>query len=260
MRYTFYKYQGAGNDFVIIDNREKTFHSDTVAIRSICDRRFGIGADGLMTLSLDSSHDFSMRYYNSDGRESTMCGNGGRCIVAFAYKLGLVHEKTQFSAIDGLHEALLISPSYVRLKMQDVKGIRKYKEDFIVDTGSPHYVHFVPEVAPLNMVEEGKRIRYSSDFEKAGINVNYVEPAGPGSIKMRTYERGVEDETLACGTGSVASAIITAYILQPDINSFQIHAPGGDLKVSFLKTGAEQFMDIWLEGPATFVFEGQIEI
>ncbi len=260
MLYTFSKYQGAGNDFVVIDNREETFHADTATIRRICDRRFGIGADGLMTLSVDVSHDFSMRYYNSDGRESTMCGNGGRCMVAFAHKMGLVKEQAHFSAIDGLHDAWLISPSYVRLKMQDVKGIRRYNEDFIVDTGSPHYVHFVPQVAPLNMVDEGKRIRYSHDFEKEGINVNFVEPEGAGSIRMRTYERGVEDETLACGTGSVASAIITAFSLQPDIHSFQIHAPGGELKVTFTKTGAEQFTEIYLEGPATFVFEGQIEI
>lgn len=260
MWFNFYKYEGAGNDFILIDNRSNKFMAGVELVKKLCDRRFGIGADGLMTLETDKQHDFGMRYYNSDGKESSMCGNGGRCMVAFAGRLGLSGKESHFSAIDGLHEAFLDSPAYVRLKMQDVTGIEKYGNDFITNTGSPHFVRFMKDIQSLDVVKEGRNIRYSSDFAQDGINVNFVQPEGPGIISMRTYERGVEDETLACGTGSVASAIITAYSLQPDSNSFLIHAPGGELSVRFVKTGPARFSDVWLEGPATFVFEGKIEL
>ena len=260
MKLTFYKYHGAGNDFVIIDNREHLFPEGTELIRQLCDRRFGIGADGLMTLSKVADYPFAMRYYNSDGNESSMCGNGGRCIVAFANKLGLIKEGADFLAIDGPHEAYMPKPDYVKLRMQDVVKVETYGSDFFADTGSPHYVRFVEDVDNLDVKSEGRKIRNSKEFAGEGTNVNFVSVLGPGNFKMRTYERGVEDETWSCGTGTVASAIITAYKFQPDINSFSIQAPGGNLKVIFERKGPEEFRNIWLEGPASFVYQGEIEI
>jgi diaminopimelate epimerase len=260
MKLTFYKYHGAGNDFVIIDNREHLFPESTELIRHMCDRRFGIGADGLMTLTKVADYPFAMRYYNSDGNESSMCGNGGRCIVAFANKLGLIRDGAEFLAIDGPHEAYIPKENYVKLRMQDVDSIKKYGKDFFVDTGSPHYVRLLEEIDNLDVKTEGRKVRNSKEFLNEGTNVNFVSVLGHGEIKMRTYERGVEDETWSCGTGTVASAIITAYYSQPDINSFSIKAPGGNLKVTFERKGPEEFRNIWLEGPAAFVYAGEIEI
>jgi diaminopimelate epimerase len=256
----FYKYQGAGNDFIIVDNRDNSFITSTELIKSLCDRRFGVGADGLMTLTADPVHDFSMRYYNSDGRESTMCGNGGRCMAAFALKLGLCKSSTHFSAIDGVHEAKLLRADYVVLKMQDVDGLLKCGKGYSLNTGSPHYVEFVDDVQKVDVLNAGRIIRYHELFGSEGTNVNFVQVTGPGKISMRTYERGVENETLACGTGSVASAITTAVIFQTDKTSFDILAPGGNLKVHFDRPAEESFRNIWLEGPATFVFDGTIKI
>ena len=260
MKLTFYKYHGTGNDFVIIDNREHLFPDSSELIKRLCDRRFGIGADGLMTLTKVVDYPFAMRYYNSDGNESSMCGNGGRCIVAFANKLGLIKDGADFLAIDGPHEAYMPTADYVKLRMQDVERIHNYGEDFFVDTGSPHYVRFMEEIDNMDVRAEGKSVRNSKKFENEGTNVNFVRILANGEIKMRTYERGVEDETWSCGTGTVASAIITAYKFQPDINSFSVTAPGGHLKVNFERKGPEEFKNIWLEGPATFVYQGIIEI
>jgi diaminopimelate epimerase len=260
MKYTFYKYHGTGNDFVIIDNRDNHFQADMKLIKFLCDRRFGIGADGLMTLINDNEYDFFMRYYNSDGNESSMCGNGGRCMVAFANMLGLVNERADFRAIDGIHEAYISEPDYVKLRMNDVERIQHYGKDYFVDTGSPHYVRFLEEIDLIDVKSEGRNIRNSKEFGKSGTNVNFISILGDGEIKMRTYERGVEDETWSCGTGTVASAIITAYKSQPDINAYTIHAPGGNLKVQFERKGPEEFRNIWLEGPATFVYQGVIKI
>jgi diaminopimelate epimerase len=260
MKLNFYKYHGAGNDFVIIDNREHLFPEGTELIKQLCDRRFGIGADGLMTLTKVADYPFAMRYYNSDGNESTMCGNGGRCIVAFANKLGLIKEGADFLAIDGPHEAYMPKADYVKLRMQDVEHIQNYGDDFFVNTGSPHYVRFVERFDNLDVKAEGRRLRYSKEFGNEGTNVNFVRVLGNGEIKMRTYERGVEDETWSCGTGTVASAIITAFKFQPDINAFSIQAQGGNLHVLFERKGPEEFRNIWLEGPATFVYQGEIEI
>jgi diaminopimelate epimerase len=260
MKLSFYKYHGTGNDFIIIDNREHLFPYGTELIRHLCDRRFGIGADGLMTLTKVADYPFAMRYYNSDGNESSMCGNGGRCIVAFANKLGIIKEGADFLAIDGPHEAYIPKSDYVKLRMQDVEHILQYGSDFFADTGSPHYVKFMDEIDTMDVRIEGRKVRYSKEFGNDGTNVNFVKVLGNGEIKMRTYERGVEDETWSCGTGTVASAIITSFKFQHDINSFSIQAPGGTLKVLFERKGPEEFRNIWLEGPALFVYQGDIEI
>ena len=203
----FFKYQGTGNDFIMIDNRMKTFpKGDPKLVANLCHRRFGIGADGLILLEEDKENDFAMVYYNSDGNPSTMCGNGGRCIVAFAYKLGLIQkDETTFSAPDGLHRALFKN-GMIHLQMQDVNQINKVKKGLSLNTGSPHYVEIVKNLPELDVKREGAKIRYGTPFNIEGINVNFVEPIAENRFKVRTYERGVEDETYSCGTGAVATA------------------------------------------------------
>ncbi len=250
----FYKYQGTGNDFVIIDNRKQEFPvGNTALIHKICDRRFGVGADGLMLLEEHSSADFKMVYYNADGNESTMCGNGGRCISAFARHLGVAGEKGKFMAIDGEHEYIL-NDHLVHLKMIDVATISNGGEDRVLFTGSPHYVSFRNDISSLKITEEAHKIRYNDIFRKEGINVNFVQDAD-GSISMRTYERGVEDETLSCGTGTVAVALCVAHKHKIEAGNLEINTPGGKLSVSFEKDGGN-YKNIWLIGPAEFVFEG----
>lgn len=259
MTINFSKYQGAGNDFVIIDNRTDFFDkSDYRTIRKICDRRFGIGADGLMLLQNKKGYNFEMVYFNSDGHEGTMCGNGGRCIVAYAYHREIVDSYTKFWAIDGEHEANVLAPDYVKLKMNDVTDIEIGKNYFFMNTGSPHYVAFVNELETINVFEEGQKIRYNDRFKSKGTNVNYVE-LKENSLFVRTYERGVEDETLACGTGITAAALAAALRLDIEDSSFNIKALGGNLKVSFHRE-EKNFKNIWLEGPAKKVFEGTIAI
>ena len=259
METKFYKYQGAGNDFVVIDNRDEHFDGDNVElIASICDRRFGIGADGLMLLQAHPEHDFVMRYFNADGREASMCGNGGRCIVAFARKLGLIGNKTRFLAVDGIHEADIYKEDLVNLKMQNVPEVEIGEDYFYLNTGSPHFVQFSDNIDLIDVVQEGRQIRNSERFVAEGTNVNFVQLHDKG-IKVYTYERGVEDETLACGTGITASALCAAIKTGKDEGSFPVQAKGGQLEVSFKRSG-NQFTEIWLKGPATFVFEGTIEL
>lgn len=250
----FYKYQGTGNDFIMVDNRLLNFKKETGYIRQLCDRRFGIGADGLILLENDDATNFKMVYYNSDGNESTMCGNGGRCIVAFAHFLGLFDQKCTFTAIDGLHEAEKNGP-LVKLKMIDVSSINKDGEDFVLNTGSPHYVRYVQNLKSLNVYEEGNKIRNSATYAKEGINVNFVEPLSKDALFVRTYERGVEDETLSCGTGVTASAL--SFMLQSELKSLNIKVLGGELKV-YAEKNDNNFKNIWLEGPAQQVFKGTI--
>jgi len=253
----FTKYQGTGNDFIIIDDRTETIkRTQTDLIQRLCDRKFGIGADGLILLRNHAEVDFEMVYFNADGRESSMCGNGGRCIVAFAQSLGVIDGETTFTAIDGLHEARIIDGK-VELKMSDVKEVEQGEDFYCMDTGSPHYIKFVEKVAEVDVYSAGKAIRYNKRFEAAGINVNFVEANG-NRIEVATYERGVEDETLSCGTGVTAAAL--AFYLQNGYSvgfTIPVKTKGGDLEVRFQPTG-NGFTDIWLCGPAVAVFTGFI--
>ncbi|MFN8310285.1 MAG: diaminopimelate epimerase [Chitinophagales bacterium] len=253
----FYKYQGTGNDFIIADNRNGEWQAmDSNQIAALCDRRFGIGADGLMLLENAEGYDFRMVYFNSDGNQSTMCGNGGRCLVSFAEYLKIVQKHCRFIAVDGPHQAEIPGP-LVNLQMQDVKLVEKWNADYVLNTGSPHYVRFVQHVRNTDVYAEGRRLRYSAAFEKNGINVNFVEELTPGKIYVRTYERGVEDETRSCGTGVVAAAI--AYFLKSGFskNEIEIETPGGQLRVWFQYTNGT-FTNVWLSGPAVKVFEGWV--
>ncbi|HEY1039998.1 MAG TPA: diaminopimelate epimerase [Bacteroidia bacterium] len=259
MKIHFYKYQGTGNDFILIDNRNKAISLSTEQIKFMCDRRFGIGADGLMLLENEAGFDFKMVYYNSDGNRSSMCGNGGRCITAFAKKLGVIKDSAHFIAVDGPHQSTLESDN-VRLQMNNVTGIEKIGEDHYLNTGSPHYVKVVSDLDTLNVFEEGRKVRYNERFKEKGTNVNFIEEKKDG-LHVRTYERGVEDETFSCGTGVTAAALVAStfgkYI---DQNSCTIITPGGKLNVAFKKISENNFSDVWLTGPATFVFEGDIVI
>ncbi|MBP6577381.1 MAG: diaminopimelate epimerase [Chryseobacterium sp.] len=260
----FYKYQGTGNDFVMIDNRDLEFPKSTELIEKLCDRRFGIGGDGLIllenddspTLKGDEKSDFKMVYFNSDGNESTMCGNGGRCIVAFAHFLDIFEDQTTFDAIDGLHKAE-IKNGIVKLKMIDVIDINTDGEDLVMNTGSPHYVKYVEMLNNYNVFKNGNEIRNSPTYKAEGINVNFVEALSDKEIFVRTYERGVEDETYSCGTGVTASAL--TFMDKNNQTSVAVKVLGGKLKVYAEKNGAG-FSDIWLEGPASQVFSGTISI
>jgi diaminopimelate epimerase len=255
----FYKYQGTGNDFIVFDNRNGRI--DTLSIervKALCDRRFGIGADGLMLLNAKAGFDFEMKYYNADGRESSMCGNGGRCLVKFAYDLGLHKSTYRFSAIDGVHEAEIQDDNTVNLKMQDVTGIKEVHGDYILNTGSPHYVKIVSEVMDYDVFHKGMDIRYSADFAREGINVNFVEQKKPDEIIVRTYERGVEDETLSCGTGVTAAALVCFHNAM-GYNDVTVITKGGTLVVKYDRIGEDSFHNIWLCGPAVKVFEGDLE-
>lgn len=262
MEIHFYKYQGTGNDFIILDNRnlrwEKVLTTSQIAF--LCDRRFGIGADGLMLLSDSATQDFNMIYYNADGRESSMCGNGGRCIVAFAQKVGLIDQQCTFEAIDGLHEAW-IQGQNVKLKMGRPHGFHTISEQTVwLDTGSPHYVHFQESaVSLLNVDREGSQIRYSDPYREAGTNVNFVNILENGHLQVRTYERGVEAETLSCGTGvtACAYAYFKAHSTSPE--TIQVKTEGGDLAVQ-INDFQQANEAVYLIGPATFVYEGNISL
>ncbi len=260
MKIHFYKYQGAGNDFVVFDNRDNRIdHQNPSWIQQVCDRRFGIGADGLMLLQSHPNFDFEMVYYNADGLPSSMCGNGGRCMVAFAKKLGIIESEANFLAVDGPHYASISAEgNWVSLQMIDVDQVEKDGEAWVLNTGSPHYIELSNDLDKLDVFEKGKAIRNNSTYREKGINVNFIE-ARNEAYAVRTYERGVENETLACGTGVTAVALAMAKHKQQTGNILTtIHARGGDLQVKFHYDG-ERFTDIFLEGPAEFVFEGDIQ-
>lgn len=258
MQIPFVKYQGTGNDFVLIDQRKQAYvdPSDHSMIQGICDRRFGVGADGLILLENKTGYDFAMNYFNADGKPSSMCGNGGRCIVAFAQSLDIIKDQAHFHAIDGAHDAR-IKDQWVELKMTDVPSIMKGSEHYELDTGSPHYVSFVQDIDDIRVVENAQAIRYSAAYKKQGINVNFVE-AKAGSLIVFTYERGVEDETLSCGTGATAAALAYQLSTEANINEVAIRTKGGALKVRFRRV-EDGFQDIWLCGPATRVFAGELD-
>lgn len=256
----FYKYQGTGNDFIIIDNRGMKFNrSDNFLVAKLCDRRFGIGADGLMLLQDKIGYDFEMVYYNSDGNESSMCGNGGRCIVEFARTLGLVKAKAHFLASDGEHEAV-VEQGFISLKMNNVSKVEVNADHSYLNTGSPHYVSFVNDVKNFNVCDEGKKIRYNERFKEKGTNVNFVEKQY-NELFVRTYERGVEAETYSCGTGVTAAALAASLKEVATATDYcDIKTLGGKLKVKFTRHPDNSFTDIWLEGPAVFVFKGEISV
>lgn len=254
MELEFYKYQGTGNDFVIIDNRQDVFpKNDTKLIAKLCDRRFGIGADGLILLEDDKMTDFKMVYYNSDGGESSMCGNGGRCLVAFARFLGLIDKKTTFIAVDGEHSAEIQGDS-VKLKMQNVFDIKEKPKYLFLNTGSPHHVQLVEELESMNVREEGAKLRYGI-YGESGSNINFVTQSGEDSFKVRTYERGVENETLSCGTGVTAVALAMHKTGKTESSSVHIDTPGGLLNISFSPQN-EGYEEVYLQGPAKQVFKG----
>lgn len=260
MQLNFYKYHGTGNDFILFDNRQQAISLTTEQISFLCNRRFGIGADGLMLLELEPGFDFKMVYFNSDGRQSSMCGNGGRCITAFAYFLGLIERKCRFLAIDGPHEAQILDNGNVSLKMADVKDVELNNDHYYLNTGSPHYVKAVRDIENFDVVGEGKKIRYNERFREEGTNVNFIEKKDD-SIFVRTYERGVEDETYSCGTGVTAAALVAGLegMLETK-NNCRIKTLGGELEVKFEKVLDRNFYNIWLQGPAIQVFNGSIKL
>jgi len=261
MKIQFNKYQGTGNDFVILDNRKKEYSLLTAAhIRHLCDRRYGVGADGLLMLNEKKGFDFDMRYYNADGREGSMCGNGARCLVKFAYQLGIHKNLYHFTAFDGPHEAEIDTDGIVSLKMNDVNHVSKFHGDHILNTGSPHYIKMVNDVMTLDVFKKGKDIRYSKEFMQEGINVNFVEQLpDDDKILVRTYERGVEDETLSCGTGVTAAALI-CYHNEAGFNDVEVKTLGGTLTVEFDRIDDNKYNNIWLCGPAEKVFDGVMEV
>jgi diaminopimelate epimerase len=260
MQLEFYKYQGTGNDFVMIDNRSNTFPKEnTQLVAHLCDRRFGIGADGLILLDTDATSDFRMVYYNSDGNLSSMCGNGGRCLVAFAKKLNVIQNETTFVATDGLHYATVGADGIVSLQMIDVAEIKNTQDYSFLNTGSPHHVQIVEDLQHFNVKENGAAIRYGNLYGQAGSNINFVKKIDETTFSLRTYERGVEDETLACGTGATAVAIAMNATGQTNSNEINLNVEGGKLAVSFDKVN-EKYTNVFLKGPAEFVFKGTIEI
>lgn len=253
---TFYKYQGTGNDFVMIDNRKDTFPKDNAnLVASLCDRRFGIGADGLILLENDAETDFKMVYYNSDGNESTMCGNGGRCLAAFANFLGIIGEKGSFMAVDGLHHVILTG-NMVSLQMQDVAAIQQKGKYAFLNTGSPHHVQLVDDLSNFDVPKEGAKLRYGIYGEK-GSNINFVNQSNADTFEVRTYERGVEDETFSCGTGVTAVALAMHSSGKTNGNVVNVSTPGGALKISF-EQDDEGYKKIFLSGPAKQVFKGEV--
>lgn len=257
MKFHFFKYQATGNDFVLVDNRSGQISFNRDQIGRICDRRFGIGADGLILIEKDDSAKFKVNYYNSDGTQS-LCGNGSRAAVQFASYLGVVNGKANFIAYDGAHDAELLPSGIVRLRMGDVSKVEKIGIDYLINTGSPHYIRFVKDVEKFPVYDEGRAIRYSPFYKEAGVNVNFVEVLPDKSIFVRTYERGVENETLSCGTGVTAASLAASFM---NIESpVKIKTLGGDLSVEFKVGQTGAFEEIFLVGPAKMVFEGDLEL
>ncbi|NOT50091.1 MAG: diaminopimelate epimerase [Chitinophagaceae bacterium] len=257
----FHKYQGTGNDFILVNNRKNEYPVlSREQIHRLCDRRFGIGADGLMLLQERTGYDFEMKYYNADGKEGSLCGNGSRCMIKFVYHLGIHKEIYKFLAADGVHEAEIDTDGIVSLKMKDVRTIKRFHNDYILDTGSPHYIKMVNHVMDMDIYKKGYEIRHSKEFEDEGINVNFVEQTDePDKIIVRTFERGVEDETLSCGTGVTAAALV-CYHNENGFNEVEVKTLGGDLSIEFDRIDDNRYENIWLCGPAEKVFEGSVEI
>jgi len=256
MTVKFSKYQGTGNDFVMIDGRDNPVNFSVKEIKKICDRRFGIGADGLIILNSHPDVDFEMDYYNADGSQS-FCGNGSRCAQAFARNLGIIDEHARFIAIDGIHQGKRMGELYAT-KMGDVTEVKLLGDDFFVNTGSPHYIQYVDDLENFKVMEKGAAIRYSEAYNTEGVNVNFVSELD-GNIKVRTYERGVEEETYSCGTGVTAVAIAHLVKNEVDQKEVALITKGGELKIQLEKVGARHFKNIWLIGPAQEVYKGDFQ-
>ncbi|OFX72081.1 MAG: diaminopimelate epimerase [Bacteroidetes bacterium GWE2_29_8] len=260
----FFKYHGTGNDFILIDNRNSLIKITEKEVRFLCNRHLGIGADGFIILENSSDYDFKMRYFNSDGKEATMCGNGARCIISFAFDIGIVKSNYLFEAIDGLHEASIVTSinniKEICLKMQDVKEINLVGKNYLLNTGSPHLVVFNEDIEEINVNSEGSKLRNSAMFKQNGVNVNFVKEQGR-KLYVRTFERGVEAETLSCGTGVVASVI--AFHKKHGVSdgeySTHIKTFGGNLNVRFYSVESK-YQNIFLSGDTTFVFSGLISL
>ena len=259
MQINFYKYQGTGNDFVMIDNRDNSFpKNNTKLIEFLCDRRFGIGGDGLILLENHEKYDFTMVYYNSDGSTSTMCGNGGRCLVAFAKQLGVIENEAHFEASDGYHYAKFEN-NLIALQMIDVTEVKHFNSHEYVYTGSPHHVQFVDDLVHFDVKNEGARLRYSDLYDASGCNINFVEQIEADTFSVRTYERGVEDETLSCGTGATAVGIAMYATNKTTSNQININVLGGKLTISF-EAENNSYKNVFLTGPAEMVFGGSLEV
>jgi diaminopimelate epimerase len=257
MRISFHKYQATGNDFVIVDNRDGKYSFSVDEIKRICDRKFGVGADGVMLIENHPTLDFNLVYFNADGSPS-LCGNGSRAAVKMASALGIANGKAKFNAYDGFHEAQILPNGNVRLKMSDVKEVKKSGQGIFINTGSPHFIKWVHDIRDFSVFEVGREIRYSDAFKPDGTNVNFVEQLGKNSIFVRTYERGVENETLSCGTGVTAAAL--AAVSHLNISPVTVKTLGGELTVEFKVSHDGSFTDIFLIGPAKMVFEGILEL
>ena len=258
MKISFYKFQGTGNDFVMIDNRAENITLTVDQIHYLTNRKFGIGADGVILLSNKPNYDFEMTYFNPDGSK-TFCGNGGRCAVQFASTIGIKKDKYKFVAADGEHTASITDTGWVNLKMKNVNGMKKMYDDWLINTGVPHYVKVVENVKDIDVVERGKKIRYSPEFITEGVNVNFLQKIDDSNIFVRTYERGVEDETLSCGTGVTAAAIVAAHN-DRGFNRVEVETLGGHLAVEFDTIDDEVFENVYLCGPATYVFNGEVSL
>lgn len=259
MQIQFYKYQGTGNDFVMIDNRTNSFpKNNTKLIESLCDRRFGIGGDGLILLENHEKYDFTMVYYNSDGSTSTMCGNGGRCLVAFAKQLGIIEKEAHFEASDGYHFAKF-EDNLIALQMIDVTEVKHFNMHVFVYTGSPHHVQLVSDLKDFDVKNTGKKLRNSDLYDASGCNINFVEQENTDTFSVRTYERGVEDETLSCGTGATGVAIAMHATHKTAANRININVLGGKLMISFVLEN-EVYKNVFLTGPAELVFTGRMEV
>lgn len=257
MLLSFYKYQGTGNDFIIVDDRAENLGTySNKLVQKLCNRRLGIGADGFIVLRNREGYDFEMVYHNADGSQS-LCGNGSRCAVHLARQLGIIEQKAYFLTTDGAHQAY-IKGDLIHIQLHDINDIKLLSEGYWINTGSPHYVSWVENVEQVDVYQEGQQIRNSPPFQKEGVNVNFVQRKGDGTLAMRTYERGVEDETLSCGTGVTAAALVAS--LQGATSPITINTLGGVLQVSFTKKNEQQFQDIYLIGPAQQVFQGTIEV
>ena len=254
---SFKKYQATGNDFIVIDNRKKEYQLSIAQIKHLCDRKFGIGADGLILIEEHPQADFNMTYYNPDGSQS-LCGNGSRAAVHMAASLSLANDHTSFMAFDGIHEAFLLASGIISVKMNEVKELRPTGDDYFINTGSPHHIRFVKNIQEYPVIEDGKKIRYSKSYEPEGTNVNFVELLPENTIYVRTYERGVENETLSCGTGVTAAALAAS---QKGYKApVKVKTKGGELEISFKSDDHSHFFDIFLSGPAKMVFEGKVEL